>query len=335
MTAMNRFDSSWFLIFLGLAIFILSRLIPSCTDKKINNTIVSSTYDSQTNEWHAPDSNYLSSSDDSNLIRYGKELIINTAKYFGPRGMIARTSNGMNCQNCHTAAGTIPFGNNFSAVTSTYPKYRDRSGKLETIEYRINECFERSMNGKAIDSNSREMKAMIHYFKWLGKDVPKNARPIGSGTEELPFLNRAADTVKGRLVYIKNCQVCHGKNGQGILLIDSTGFAFPPLWGHDSYNTSAGMYRLTKLAGFIKNNMPFGTTQKKPRLTNEESWDVAAFISSQPRPIKKFSYDWPKISTKPVDYPFGPYTDEFSETQHKYGPFQPIRNKKTKEQLLK
>jgi thiosulfate dehydrogenase len=27
------------------------------------------------------------------------------------------------------------------------------------------------------------------------------------------------------------------------------------------------------------------------------------------------------VSTKPVDYPFGPYADGFSETQHKYGPF--------------
>ena len=28
---------------------------------------------------------------------------------------------------------------------------------------------------------------------------------------------------------------------------------------------------------------------------------------------------------KPVDAPYGPYADGFSEQQHKYGPFAPIR----------
>ena len=34
--------------------------------------------------------------------------------------------------------------------------------------------------------------------------------------------------------------------------------------------------------------------------------------------------DWPNISAKPIDHPFGPYTDGFSEEQHKHGPFKPI-----------
>jgi thiosulfate dehydrogenase len=67
--------------------------------------------------------------------------------------------------------------------------------------------------------------------------------------------------------------------------------------------------------------MPFGPTQLPPQLTDEEAWDVAAFIISQPRDEKRFPYDWPKIETKPVDYSFGPYTDAFSEQQHKYGTF--------------
>jgi thiosulfate dehydrogenase len=84
------------------------------------------------------------------------------------------------------------------------------------------------------------------------------------------------------------------------------------------------MYRLSRLAGFIKNNMPFGANWKEPQLTNEEAWDLAAFINSQPRPQKFFPYDWPNIAKKPVDHPFGPFADPFSEQQHKYGPFGPI-----------
>ena len=78
--------------------------------------------------------------------------------------------------------------------------------------------------------------------------------------------------------------------------------------------------------------MPLGVTHQKPQLTDEEAWDVAAFISSQPRPVKLFPYDWPKIASKPVDYPFKPYADSFSELQHKYGPFEPIKKAKSKSQ---
>jgi thiosulfate dehydrogenase len=65
-------------------------------------------------------------------------------------------------------------------------------------------------------------------------------------------------------------------------------------------------------------------------LTNEEAWDVAAFVNSQPRPLKLFRHDWPDLKTKPVDYPFGPYVDGFNEEQHKYGPYPPIKEAKDK-----
>lgn len=74
--------------------------------------------------------------------------------------------------------------------------------------------------------------------------------------------------------------------------------------------------------------MPFGNTYKNPILTNEQAWDVAAFVNSQPRPLKDLSHDWPDISTKPVDYPFGPFADSFSASRHKYGPFLPIQRLK-------
>jgi thiosulfate dehydrogenase len=71
--------------------------------------------------------------------------------------------------------------------------------------------------------------------------------------------------------------------------------------------------------------MPFGEVEyHNPQLTNEEAWDVAAFVNSQPRPSKIFKEDWPDISKKPIDHPFGPFTDGFTEDQHKYGPFKPI-----------
>ena len=274
--------------------------------------------------WQAPDTAQIPITEAGRLIRYGRDLISNTSAYLGPKGKIAAISNGMNCQNCHLDAGARAYANSFAAVASTFPKYRDRSGRIESIEFRINECLERSLNGRKIDSAGREMRAMVAYLKWIGKEVPKGQRPPGAGIEELHFLTRGADTGRGRSVYQVKCQSCHGIHGEGLPNTGRTGYTYPPLWGEHSYNVSAGLYRLSKLAGFIKYSMPLGTTPINPQLTDEQSWDVAAFINGQPHPRKFFAYDWPLRNTKPVDYPFGPYTDSFPERQHKYGPFGPI-----------
>ena len=279
----------------------------------------------------APDIYELSNSESDNLIRYGKDLIDNTSKYFGLHGSIAAISNGLNCQNCHRESGTKFYTNNFLAVASTYPKFRERSGRLETVEWRVNECMQRSLNGDPLDSLSKEMKAMVAYIKWTGKNVKKNAKVEEAQNKELAFLQRDANPDRGADIYVSKCSSCHGANGEGLLISGS--YVNPPLWGENSYAVSAGMYRLTKLATFIKNNMPLGATYLNPQLNNDEAWDAAAYINSQPHPTKMFASDWPVLKSKPVDYPFGPYTDGFTERQHKYGPFDPI--KKAKELAIK
>ena len=324
---MKRIRSYWFPLLLVLLItIVVSKEVFTIPSPPQKNTAVS--YDAYTNQWRAPDEKTIPFTEEGALIRYGRELIANTARYLGPRGIIAPVSNGMNCQNCHIAAGTQDYGNSFAAVASTYPRYRDRSGIIESIEFRINDCLMRSLNGKTIDSTSTEMRAMVGYLQWLGRDVPKEVRPKGSGVPPLPFLPRAADPAKGKSIYFQKCSSCHGQEGQGAIAPDSSYFIYPPLWGPESYNTGAGLFRLSHFAGYIRWNMPFGASYLNPQLNDEEAWDVAAFVNSQPRPHKDFSTDWPDISKKPVDYPFGPYTDGFSEQQHKYGPFEPIRKKK-------
>jgi thiosulfate dehydrogenase len=279
--------------------------------------------------WEAPDSNAIPHDEDGELIRYGKKLISHTARYLGPLGSVGRISNGMNCQNCHLDAGTKAWAGNFGGVASIFPRFSDRRGSHETVNQRITDCFERSMNGRAPDSNSREMKAMNAYILWVGKDVERGKKPAGVGLEILPYINRAADPLKGRLIFMQKCQSCHGPNGEG--RPDSAGgYTYPPLWGEHSYNTAAGLYRLSKFAGFIKDNMPYGSNYINEQLSAEEAWDLAAFVNSQPRPVKKFKQDWPNILQKPVDIPEGPYADSFPSIQHKYGPYAPIaEHKKT------
>lgn len=276
--------------------------------------------------WSGADTSRLASLDDAQeeLIRYGRELIVNTAHYIGPNGIVMRNTNALNCQNCHLHAGTKPWGNNYGAVWSTYPKFRARSGGIETVVKRVNDCVERSLNGTALDSTGREMQAIVAYMEWLGTGIARDQKPKGSGIVELAFLGRAADPKRGQAVYEAKCVSCHGKDGQGMLKPDGRTHIYPPLWGDGSYNSGAGLYRLSRFAGYVKANMPLGAAWDAPQLTDEEAWDVAAYVNSQPRPGKDLSADWPDISKKPVDHPFGPYADPFPEQQHKYGPFSPI-----------
>ena len=274
--------------------------------------------------WHAPDTSLIPSLPNADLVLYGRQLIANTAAFLGPQGSVGRRSNGMNCQNCHLDAGTRPWGNNYGSVASIYPKFRERSGTKESILKRVNDCFERSLNGTALDSASLEMRAIVSYITWVGIGVTKGEKAAGSGLMELAYLDRAADPARGELVFLEKCITCHNPDGQGKLNTDGRTYVYPPLWGPNSYNHGAGLYCLSRIAGYVKANMPQGATWDRPQLTDEQAWDVAAYVNSQARPSKDLSKDWPNLAGKPVDQPFGPYTDTFPEAQHKYGPFGPI-----------
>jgi thiosulfate dehydrogenase len=171
---------------------------------------------------------------------------------------------------------------------------------------------------------------MVAYINYLGSNVKKGQKPKGSGIYELKFLDRAADPAKGKIIYAAKCQSCHQLNGEGLLNEDKVSYQYPPLWGKNAYNQGAGLYRISRFAGYIKANMPFGATFKEPQLTDEEAWDIAAYVNAMPHPSKDISKDWPKIEEKTFDHPFGPFADAFSEEQHKFGPFGPIKKAKGK-----
>ncbi|TPE46253.1 c-type cytochrome [Pontibacter mangrovi] len=285
--------------------------------------------------WRAPDMASVPAGPEGEQIKYGRELVAHTAKYLGPQGSVLHISNGMNCQNCHLDAGTKPYGNNYSRMSTTYPKFRPRSGSEVDVAGRINGCFQRSLNGKPLDVNTKEMKAMVAYINWVGKDVKKGETPKGSGLYPIEFLDRPASPELGKAIYAQKCQVCHGADGQGMKPEGNPEYVYPPLWGKNSYNDGAGLFRMSNFAKYVKANMPLGATYDSPQLTDEEAWDVAAYVNSQPRPEKDKSKDWPDMSTKPFDHPFGPFTDPYTEEQHKYGPFQPIIEYKEKEKEKK
>lgn len=282
--------------------------------------------------WTVPDIGKLPDDDWGRTVRYGRDLMTRTHALIGPEVKDPRrrfAGNNLDCQSCHIAAGIKQFGLPYVGVFADFPNYRARSGSVGTIEDRINGCMTRSMNGKPLPRDSREMTAMVAYLKFLSTGVPVGGKTVGRGAGTMPELTRAADPAHGRTIYTADCAACHGANGQGQRAGkpgDGQGYTIPPLWGPDSFNDGAGMGRLITAANFIHSNMPDGTTWQKPVLSTADAWDVAAYLESQPRPHRAhLDKDFPNRLEKPVDAPYGPYADKLPASQHKYGPFKPIR----------
>ena len=287
--------------------------------------------------WQAPDVATLSDDKYGQSVRMGKALMEQTYMHIGPEVKDTKkryAGNNLACVACHVDAGGRKFGNPWVGTFVSFPQYRGREDAVSTTEERINGCMERSMNGRKLPLDGAEMKAMMSYLKFLSTGIPVGARLEGGGTLKLKPLARAADPVAGKGVYAATCAACHGDSGQGMRrgkAGDANGYQFPPLWGPDSYNNGAGMARITLAAGFIKGNMPSGVTHVNTVLTDEQAFDVAAYVNSQPRPFKaRLELDFPSRKNKPVDAAFPPYTPGFSAEQHKYGPWQPIQEAREK-----
>jgi thiosulfate dehydrogenase len=262
------------------------------------------------------------------MVRYGRNLMINTAYYIGPNGVVGKhLGNKMNCTNCHQNAGTKPYAYNLVKSQDRYPQYRPREGKVLTLADRVNNCIERPHNGKSLPYNSKEMTAILSYLKWINSNTKKDKSILGFENLEITFMNRAADSKKGEVIYQNNCLRCHAANGEGVMAYDNKAYQYPPLWGSFAYQSGSSIHRITKQARWLKANMPHDkATWEKPVLTDEEALDVAAFINDDEihkRPSPK-DFDYPNIAKKNIDYDRGPFIDTFSERQHKYGPFPPI-----------
>jgi len=282
--------------------------------------------------WTVPEIGALPNNDYGRLVRRGRDLITATYAHIGPEvpDRAKRfAGNNLACGNCHLQAGTKKFGIPLFGLLEKYPRYSARSGAPITIEDRLNACMTRSMNGRPLPVSSPEMQAMVAYIKFLSTGVSPGQLVPGLGTGNMPELDRPADPARGEAGYANACVVCHGPDGAGIrrsLPTTDLGYMMPPLWGNDSFNDGAGMARLITAANFLHFNMPHGVDYVNPQLSPQQAWDIAAYVVSRPRPHKAgLEKDFPDLLEKPVDAPYGPYADGFSEQQHKYGPFAPIR----------
>ncbi|WP_060826747.1 c-type cytochrome [Sulfurospirillum cavolei] len=285
-------------------------------------------------EWQAPDEKTIPDNMFGEYVRYGKALVQETYKYIGPEvadPKMRYAGNNLACNSCHLDAGTKKYSAGFIGVFANFPQYRPRENTIGTIEDRINGCMQRSMNGKPLPENSKEMKAMTAYMYWLSQGIPVGAKVEGSSLMKIDrkiIMSRAADPIKGEKVYQEYCASCHGDNGQGVKREGkANGYEYPPLWGKDTYNTGAGMFRLIKAADWIATNMPLGATSDAKILTDDQAYDVAAYINNydKVRPIKaNKEKDFPDVIVKAADTDTPPYADDKNRHQHKFGPYKGI-----------
>ena len=221
-------------------------------------------------------------------IRMGYLMVVDTQEYGKPY-----VGNALNCTNCHLDAGLNPNTASFVGISVLYPEYHARAGRKISLADRINECFERNLNGKALPDESMKLSAIVSYIEWLSQNVPRGSTVPWRGIPRLTQA-RQPDSANGKNVFAKKCVFCHGTAGQGTI-------AAPPVWGPKSYNVGADMAQVGVAASFIKANMPRGWGWT---VTDDEAFDVAAYINSQPRPdFAGKADDWKK-GAKPLDVPY-------------------------------
>lgn len=217
---------------------------------------------------------------DSNLrrsIARGRAIMESTADSL-PGHVGAR----LRCMSCHLDGGARVNGLPLIGVYVRYPQYRARAGRVSVIEDRVNECLERSLNGRAIAYDSQEMRDIVAYFAFMSRGTAVGEVVDGVGLTRLTPME--FDTTRGRTLYAERCASCHGADGAGRA-------AVPPLWGPHAYNIGAGMARVRTAAAFIRHNMPF---DRPGSLTDEEAWDIAGYVNTRPRPdYPPKVNDWP------------------------------------------
>ncbi len=208
------------------------------------------------------------------MIRFGRDVFTDTQRYAKPY-----VGNALNCANCHLDAGRQANAAPLWAAYVAYPAFMTKNRQVDTFEHRLAMCFRFSMNGRMPPADSADVVGLVSYAYWLATGAPVGAQLAGRGYPPVAEPPLPPDAKRGADVYRARCAACHGAGGGGT----KTGatYAFPPLWGRSAYNAGAGMHRLPTAAAFIKANMPAG---EGGTLSDQQAWDVAAFVNGKPRP---------------------------------------------------
>ncbi len=210
----------------------------------------------------------------------------------------------VSCNNCHLNGGQRELSLPLVGISGLFPEYNRRAGRLISLNDRIVDCFLRSENATgrlplsqdgSIDTSaqdalptptSREVLAIAAYLNWISRGNPIAKSPSWRGKNTIPQASLIPvgklEPAKGEAIFRERCVSCHGQDGQGVFVGDKRP---GPLWGPNSWNDGAGAARVYTLAGIIRYSMPY---LDPGNMTDEEAQQLAAFITSKPRPSYPF-----------------------------------------------
>jgi thiosulfate dehydrogenase len=224
------------------------------------------------------------------VTRIGAEVFARTFAFLGPDAERAENryaGNNLACGNCHLDLGRKKFGFLLVGAARDYPRPLRPGGPEQTLAQRINQCMERSLAGRALPGDHPLLAALTAYITFLSAGIPPGVTPDGAGRVAVAAPPLPPDAARGAALYRRICAECHRPNGLGAPHGPAGtpwGYAYPPLWGPDSFAASAGLAEPKTFAGFIHANMPQGVDWAHPRLSVQQAHDIAAFVLSHPRP---------------------------------------------------
>ncbi len=223
------------------------------------------------------DMNELPSGELGRVVQLGHDIVENTKDHPLSKPFVG---NSLNCTSCHLDSGKHPEAASFLGIATAYPAWSPREQRVITLQDRILNCFMRSQHGTRPPLGSEVSVAITTYITWLsnGQAIKQNpAKPLGP--RHVPRITAEdgselkGNVQRGEVLYADHCASCHADDGVG-------GDDGPPVWGDQSYNDGAGLSREDKLASWLKVAMPLDD----PYLTNQEAFDIAAFVNSHDRP---------------------------------------------------
>ena len=240
--------------------------------------------------WERPSTAAVPPGAQGDLIRTGEEIFARTYAFFGPfaEGPDAGyAGNNLACGNCHIDLGRRKFAFLLVGAANTYPRAMRPGGPLVTLDERLNQCMTRSLAGRAVPTDLPAFGALRAYVAFLSAAIPKDVQVEGSGRVPIGDPAQPPDISRGATLFAAQCSECHRADGPGAWrggARSAFGYAYPPLWGKDSFAADAGLADLKTFAGFVHANMPDGVDWLHPKLTGQQAYDVGWFVLSHPRP---------------------------------------------------
>jgi len=117
---------------------------------------------------------------------------------------------GKSCATCHNDAEKTMKG-----VSTSYPKYKDKLGKLQSVVQRINQCRTENMKAKAWKWESGEMLAASTYVAFQSRGLPVTVAVDGPAK---PFFDKGKKFFNQRRGQLDmSCKNCHEDNA-GVMI---------------------------------------------------------------------------------------------------------------------